>query len=159
MLEYRNMASLEARRWSSDPSGPTRRDRRPGRYSVYLPDPLVGRRFVLDGEVAAEVAAAEADLARLDQAAAPAPGGGGAAGRSGVPGRHGGGDPGKHRRAGLGSGRGSAGGARSGSPGAPPSSGTDPHPGPPAPAGRVMSDRPECMFATAIPRRPSRAWP
>lgn len=68
------MASLEERHWRSNLSGPTRRDRRPGRYSVYLPDPLVGRRFVLDGEVAAEVAGAEADLARLDQAA-PSPSG------------------------------------------------------------------------------------
>lgn len=63
------MASVEERVWSGTLSGPTRRDRRPGRYSVYLPDPLVGRRFRLDGEVAAEVAEAEADLARFDSAA------------------------------------------------------------------------------------------
>ena len=46
-----------------------RRDRRPCLYSVYLPDPLAGRRFVLDGDVAADVADAEAALVRLDATA------------------------------------------------------------------------------------------
>ena len=64
------MARLEERRWRGDPFGQTRRDRRPGRYSVYLPDPLVGRRFALDGEVAAEVSAAEVALARFEETGA-----------------------------------------------------------------------------------------
>ena len=60
------MAPLEARRWEGDASGQTRRDRRPCDYAVYIPDPLVGRRFVLDGDVAADIADAEAALVRLD---------------------------------------------------------------------------------------------
>lgn len=64
------MARLEERHWRGDPFGQTRRDRRPGRYSVYLPDPLVGRRFALDGEVAAEVSAAEVALARFEETGA-----------------------------------------------------------------------------------------
>ena len=63
------MARLEARRWAGDASGQTRRDRRPCDYEVYIPDPLVGRRFVLDGDVAADVADAEAALVRLDASA------------------------------------------------------------------------------------------
>ena len=64
------MASLEERRWAGDPAGLTRRDRRPCTYRVYLPDRLAGRRFVLDGEVAADVGDAEAALLRLDASAA-----------------------------------------------------------------------------------------
>ena len=63
------MARLEVRRWASDAAGQTRRDRRPCDYAVYIPDPLVGRRFVLDGDVAADVADAEAALVRLDATA------------------------------------------------------------------------------------------
>ena len=64
------MASLEVRRWEGDPAGLTRRDRRPCSYEVYLPDRLAGRRFVLDGDVAADVGDAEAALLRLDASAA-----------------------------------------------------------------------------------------
>ena len=63
------MARLEARFWEADFAGMTRRDRRPCRYSVYLPDHLDGHRFVLDGDVAADVADAEADLVRLNATA------------------------------------------------------------------------------------------
>ncbi len=63
------MAHLEERLWTSAFTGLTRRDRRPCRYSVYRPDPLAGRHFVLDGDVAADVADAEADLIRLNAAA------------------------------------------------------------------------------------------
>ena len=63
------MARLETRRWAGHESGQTRRDRRPCDYAVYIPDPLVGRRFVLDGDVAADVADAEAALVRLDATA------------------------------------------------------------------------------------------
>ena len=60
------MAKLEEHIWEADFTGPTRRDRRPCRYSVYLPDNLTGRRFALDGDVA--VAVADADLVRLNLA-------------------------------------------------------------------------------------------
>ena len=63
------MARLEARRWAGDAAGLTRRDRRPCDYAVYVPDRLAGRRFVLDGDVAADVADAEAALVRLDAGA------------------------------------------------------------------------------------------
>lgn len=63
------MARFETRHWAGDDSGLTRRDRRPCDYEVYIPDPLVGRRFSLDGDVAADVADAEAALARLDATA------------------------------------------------------------------------------------------
>ena len=63
------MAVYEQRRWVSDPTGLTRRDRRPCNYDVYLPDTLAGRRFVLDGSTAADVADAEAALVRLNASA------------------------------------------------------------------------------------------
>lgn len=60
------MAMLEEHIWEADFAGLTRRDRRSCRYSVYLPDRLTGRRFALDGDVAADVADAETDLVRLN---------------------------------------------------------------------------------------------
>lgn len=60
------MASLKQRIWSADSTGMTRRDRRPCTYKAYLPDQLQGRRFSIDGDVAAEVSRAETALARLD---------------------------------------------------------------------------------------------
>ncbi len=63
------MARLDVRRWEGDVAGQARRDRLPCDYEVYIPDPLAGRRFVLDGDVAADVADAEAALVRLDAAA------------------------------------------------------------------------------------------
>ena len=63
------MARLEARRWAGDLAGPTRSDRSPCAYEVYLPDRLTGRRFTLDGDVAADVSSAESALARLDASA------------------------------------------------------------------------------------------
>ncbi len=76
ILEYkeRRIASWEKRRWEGDPAGLTRRDRRPCDYAVYLPDLLADRRFVLDGDVAADVGDAEAALVRLDAPAAGRPG-------------------------------------------------------------------------------------
>ena len=62
------MARFEERSWEPDFSAPTRRDRRPCRYSVYLPDLLTDRRFAFVGDVAADVADAEADLVRLNGA-------------------------------------------------------------------------------------------
>ena len=63
------MARFEDRSWEPDFTAPTRRDRRPCRYSVYLPDLLSDRRFAFDGDVAADVADAEAGLVRLNGAA------------------------------------------------------------------------------------------
>ena len=60
------MASLQQRHWSGEVAGPSRRDRRPCAYEVYLPDRLWGRRYSLDGDVAAEVTRTETALARLD---------------------------------------------------------------------------------------------
>ncbi len=60
------MSKVVRRRWVSDLDGQTRRDRRSCEYEAYVPDPLVGRAFTLDGDVAAEVAEAEASITRLD---------------------------------------------------------------------------------------------
>jgi Fic family protein len=60
------MARVIRRRWISDPSGPSRRDNRPCEYEVYIPDRLVGRTFTIDGDVAADLADAEAAIARLN---------------------------------------------------------------------------------------------
>lgn len=63
------MARFDIRRWEGDFAGLTRRDRRSCDYSVYLPDPLASRQFTLDGEVAAEIADAEAALIHLNATA------------------------------------------------------------------------------------------
>ena len=60
------MATLGSRHWMGDFSGQIRRDRQPCEYDVYLPDSLRDRNFSLDGDVAADVADAEAALTRLD---------------------------------------------------------------------------------------------
>jgi len=52
--------------WPSDLSAPTRRDRNPCTYEAYVPDLLMGRRILLDGDVAADVADAETAMTRLD---------------------------------------------------------------------------------------------
>ncbi|MGO9322061.1 MAG: Fic family protein [Solirubrobacteraceae bacterium] len=56
------------RRWRSGVGGTglSRRDSRSCDYAAYVPDPLVGRRFTLDGDVAADVADAEAAIIRLN---------------------------------------------------------------------------------------------
>ena len=59
------MAHLEQRRWAGEASGWTRRDRRPCDYAVYWPDAVANRSFVIDGDVAADVADAEAALVHL----------------------------------------------------------------------------------------------
>src|SRR5580704_4396096 len=64
------MARVVRRRWSGDPSAETRRDRQACDYEAYVPDTLTGRRIVFDGDVAADVADAEAAIARLDVEAA-----------------------------------------------------------------------------------------
>ncbi len=62
------MSKVLKRRWTSDPTGPglSRRDRSSCTYEAYVPDPLVGRKIVLDGAVAADVADAEAGIAKLN---------------------------------------------------------------------------------------------
>jgi Fic family protein len=62
------LSELLNRHWQSEvaDSGVSRRDRRSCDYAAYLPDPLVGRRFALNGDVAADVADAEAAIARLN---------------------------------------------------------------------------------------------
>src|SRR5437016_6097820 len=62
------MSKLLKRRWRSDVGGTglPRRDSRSCDYEAYLPDPLIGRHFTLDGDVAADVADAEAAVARLN---------------------------------------------------------------------------------------------
>lgn len=60
------MSKVLRRHWTTDFSGPSRSDRRSCDYEAYLPDNLVGRSFTLDGEVAADVAEAEAAIARLN---------------------------------------------------------------------------------------------
>ena len=62
------MSKVTRRRWSStlDGSGLPRRETRPCEYEAYVPDPLVGRRIILDGEVAADIADAESAIIRLN---------------------------------------------------------------------------------------------
>jgi Fic family protein len=60
------MSKVIRRRWTSDFAGQTKADRRSCDYEAYVPDLLVGRSFGLDGDVAADVAEAEAALARLN---------------------------------------------------------------------------------------------
>jgi Fic family protein len=61
------MAGYVTQRWIAEhTSGLPRAERRSCEYAAYLPDPLGGRDFRLDGSVAADVADAEASIARLD---------------------------------------------------------------------------------------------
>src|ERR1017187_6759344 len=60
------MSRVVRRRWISDGTAPSRWENRSCEYEAYVPDHLVGRRFVLDGDVAADVTVAEAALARLN---------------------------------------------------------------------------------------------
>ena len=60
------MSRLIRRRWTSDLAAPSRRDRQPCEYEAYVPDLLVRHRISLDGEVAADVADAEAAITRLN---------------------------------------------------------------------------------------------
>jgi len=52
--------------WAKNANAPLRAEGRACEYEAYLPDGLVGRQVSLDGSVAAEVADAEAAIARLD---------------------------------------------------------------------------------------------
>jgi Fic family protein len=61
------MASYSRKQWQPQlDSGRSRRDRAGCTYDAYLPDGLAGRRFSIDGDVAADIADAEAAIARLN---------------------------------------------------------------------------------------------
>ena len=61
------MAKLVKRRWeTTHTSGLPRRDRASCEYEAYVPDALVARAVRLDGDVAADVADAEAAVTRFD---------------------------------------------------------------------------------------------
>lgn len=64
------MSTVIRSRWVSDRSGPSRKDNRSCEYEAYVPDPLAGRAFTIDGDVAADIADAEAAIARLNVEAA-----------------------------------------------------------------------------------------
>lgn len=64
------MSRVMQRRWPGNPDALSRRGRLPCDYEAYVPDPLRGRPITLDGDVAADVADAEAALVRLDVRAA-----------------------------------------------------------------------------------------
>ncbi|MPZ22255.1 MAG: Fic family protein [Dehalococcoidia bacterium] len=64
------MARLLHKTWqAAGATGLPRRHRKPCNYAAYVPDMLRERRIRLDGDVAAEVAEAEAAVARLDEGA------------------------------------------------------------------------------------------
>jgi len=64
------VAKVVRRRWQSLlGDGLTRRDRRSCEYEAYVPDPVVGRAFRLDGDVAADVADAERAIVELNATA------------------------------------------------------------------------------------------
>jgi Fic family protein len=63
------MARVIHRRWPGNPDAPSRRGRLPCDYEAYGPDLLAGRSFTFDGDVAADVADAEAAIIRLNSSA------------------------------------------------------------------------------------------
>jgi len=66
------MSKVLKRRWESAvASGLPRRDRASCEYEAYVPDPLIGRPVLLEGDVAADVSDAEAAIARFDANASP----------------------------------------------------------------------------------------
>lgn len=62
------MSELSKHHWQSRlaGSGISRLDRRSCDYEAYIPDPLLGRHFVFEGDVVADVADAEAAITRLN---------------------------------------------------------------------------------------------
>jgi len=60
------MSRVIRRVWASNPLAHTRRERLPCEYEAYVPDPLMGRRIVFEGDVAADITDAETAIARLD---------------------------------------------------------------------------------------------
>src|ERR1700761_9276409 len=60
------MSTVIQRHWPGNPDALSRRGRLPCDYEAYVPDPLQGRPITLDGDVAADVADAEAAVTRLN---------------------------------------------------------------------------------------------
>ena len=62
------MSKVVKRRWHSDIGGYglPRKDTRSCDYEAYVPDPLIGRQFVFEGDVAADIADAEAAISRMN---------------------------------------------------------------------------------------------
>ena len=62
------MSKVLKRRWQSDLAGIglPRRDRLPCDYEAYVPDPVCGRKVIFNGDVAADVADAEAAIVQLN---------------------------------------------------------------------------------------------
>lgn len=60
------MSTVIRRRWFGEHAGASRRDNRGCEYQAYVPDPLVGRVFAIEGDVAADIADAEAAVTRLN---------------------------------------------------------------------------------------------
>jgi Fic family protein len=60
------MSRVVSSRWPGNPDAQSRREREPCDYKAYCPDPLAARTFALNGDVAADVAAAESAIARMD---------------------------------------------------------------------------------------------
>lgn len=63
------LSKVVRRRWQSALDGVSRRDRQGCEYEAYIPDPLAERNVRLDGDVAADVADAEAAILRLNASA------------------------------------------------------------------------------------------
>lgn len=63
------MSQLIRCQWPGNPDAPSRRGRLPCDYGAYVPDVLDGRTIRLDGDVAADVAEAEAAIGGLNTAA------------------------------------------------------------------------------------------
>jgi Fic family protein len=60
------MSRVIRQNWIGELSAPARRDRKPCVYEAYVPDPLMGRKILLDSDVAADVTDAETAMVRLD---------------------------------------------------------------------------------------------
>ena len=60
------MSRVIRRHWPGNQDALSRRGRAPCDYEAYSPDMLAGRRFALDGDVAADVADAETAITRLN---------------------------------------------------------------------------------------------
>ena len=60
------MSKVLRSQWPGNPFAPHRQGRMPRGYEAYVPDPLAGRTIRLDGDVAADVAEAEAAISELN---------------------------------------------------------------------------------------------
>lgn len=60
------MSQVIQQHWPGNPNALSRRGRLPCDYEAYVPDPLVGRPIALNGDVAADVADAQAALTQLN---------------------------------------------------------------------------------------------